>query len=150
MNSGSNSAQHSALLATMRSLSQQRNLCRDRTTLSHTLCLVVCAPRACCCAPNALSHAMPYHDKLAALAVFVSCRDTDELRRDMGYSYHDKILSLPKIFVSRPSFHNLHIFLLRQGKVLLRHKVPCCLYPRSRRRKTLSRHRIFFHARSLS
>ena len=58
MNSGSNNAQHSALLATMRNHSRQRILCHDITTLLHALRLVVCTPRACHCTPNALSHAL--------------------------------------------------------------------------------------------
>ena len=52
--------------------------------------------------------------------------------------------------MSRPSFHSLYISLLRQGKVLSRHKVLCCLCPLSRNRRTLSQHGIFFLARSLS
>ena len=36
-----------------------------------------------------IAHAVPYHDKLATRVVSVSCHDTDELRRDMGFSYHD-------------------------------------------------------------
>ena len=95
------------------------------------------------CAQGSIAHAVPNRDKLAAHAVSVSCHDTDELRCDMGSSYYDLTLSRPKIFVSRPSFDSLHISLSRQGKVLSRHKVHCCLY-------SLSRQGIFFHTRSLS
>ena len=51
MNSCSNSAQHSALLAIVRSRSSQRILCRDRSTLSRALCFVLHAP-------SVLSHAL--------------------------------------------------------------------------------------------
>ena len=83
-----NSAQHNALLATMRSRSWQTILCHDRTTLLRALFLIVCAPKACRCAPDALSwvterlyrvqqsasvaRAVPYRDKLATRAMSVS------------------------------------------------------------------------------
>ena len=40
-------------------------------------------------AQRSVACVVPYRNKLAARAVFVFCCDTDELRRDMGSSYHD-------------------------------------------------------------
>ena len=53
-----NSCSNSALLAIVRSQSRHGILCRDRTALSRPLCFVVRTPRACRCAPMALSHAL--------------------------------------------------------------------------------------------
>ena len=44
--------------ATEDPLLRSRILYHNRTTLSCVLCFVVCAPRACHCAPSALSHAL--------------------------------------------------------------------------------------------
>ena len=62
-------------------------------------------------AQRSVAHVVPNRDKLVAHAVSSSCHDTDELRRNMGSSYHDLTLSQPKIFMSWPSFHSLHISL---------------------------------------
>ena len=125
-------------------------ICHDKIPLS---CSRLCRGRAqgmSLRAQRSVAHAVPNRDKLATHVVSISCCDTNELRRDLGCSYHDLTLSRPKIFVSRPSFHSLHISLSRQGKVLSQHKVPCYLCPLSGHRRTFSQHRIFFYVCSLS
>ena len=100
---------------------------------------------------------VPYHDKLAARAVSVSCHDTNtpvatlylltmtELCRNLRFSCCDLVsTAYTSLYPDKEKSYRDMKFLVASALCFLsRHEVPCCLCP-------LSQHGISFHARSLS
>ena len=64
-------------------------LSRHNNSIAHTVLCRVQAQGVSLDAKSTVTIVVPYRDKFAAHAVFVSCRDIDELHRNIGSSYHD-------------------------------------------------------------